>query len=164
MWEIWLCYANYYEKLLFLFYLDLLYVIFTIDLHVLNKTCSFLDSLRKENERLKNDIASLTNKLNYAGSSGLAAGSSQSYRSDTQSVWNIEKKKRNLNIRAILCEILRPPCIFFQTPPHIFFMEPHPIQEWFRPIVICLTKCTFLGQAHQVNLCTYYICTVFKLY
>ncbi len=27
------------------------------------------------------------------------------------------------------------------------------LQEWVRPSVICLTKCTFLGQAHQVNLC-----------
>ncbi len=35
-------------------------------------------------------------------------------------------------------------------------------QDWFRPSVICLTKCTFLGQAHQVNLCTYYMCNVFK--
>ncbi len=30
-------------------------------------------------------------------------------------------------------------------------------QELFRPSVICLTKCTFLGQAYQVKLCTYYI-------
>ena len=40
-------------------------------------------------------------------------------------------------------------------------------QEWFRPSVICLTKCTFLGQAHQVNLCTWictWICKVFKYY
>ena len=40
-------------------------------------------------------------------------------------------------------------------------------QEWFRPSVICLTKCTFFGQAHQVNLCTWictWICKVFKYY
>ncbi len=37
-------------------------------------------------------------------------------------------------------------------------------QEWFRSTVICLTKGTFLGQAHQVNLCTYYICNVLKYY
>ena len=38
-------------------------------------------------------------------------------------------------------------------------------QEWFTRSVICLTKCTFfLGQAHQVNLCTYYIGNGFKHY
>ncbi len=40
-------------------------------------------------------------------------------------------------------------------------------QEWFRPSVICLTKCTFFAQAHQVNLCTWictWICKVFKYY
>ncbi len=78
------------------------YYFFFILTYYIHNTCrctctkqnllSFLDSLRKENERLKNDIASLTNKLNYTGSPGLATGSSQSYRSDTHSVGNIEKK------------------------------------------------------------------------
>ena len=34
------------------------------------------------------------------------------------------------------------------------------IQEWFRPSVIFLTKCTFLGQAHQVN----YVPTICVMY
>ncbi len=38
-----------------------------------------------------------------------------------------------------------------------------PKHQWFRPIVICLTKCTYFGQSQQVPT-RYQICKVFKYY